>query len=389
MVLPQVFLLAGCLGLIGAAASAEDDFTASFRLRGGFDSNPQFSTGQGAGGSAFIATDTALAAGMKTDGTTLGIAAEANTTHYAQPLLTPSLGAKVILRGSIGDDDLKLDFTSTIADNSTYNLRSTDLIQSVKAEAKSGSIKLFVTAEGGRSSLNQTNAIFQDFLPEPQQYFRGTLIPGISLVQGKAEFGASANLSVRRYVQEFDVFGYRRNNERIQPFAFAKYGDDAVTAFVSVSQLYGTWHDPDFTNVNRLLFDSSLAWRAAPFRVDLTAWRRASETTFPISPITIDTAYSAKVSWNVEPKVTLAASVGYAASDYLDSPYRAQTLTFGVGASRDIGDDLTLGVDIAYAKGSLISGDDARALVISSSIIKRFSPLAKPAAPKSGSGSGA
>src|SRR6185437_3948295 len=103
MHLPQVILLAGCLSAIASAASAEDDFTASFRLRGGYDSNPQFSTGQGAGGSAFIASDTALAAGTKADGYTLGIAAEANTTHYAQPLLTPSLGGKVILRGSIGD----------------------------------------------------------------------------------------------------------------------------------------------------------------------------------------------------------------------------------------------------------------------------------------------
>jgi hypothetical protein len=303
MYLPQVFLLAGCLGLIASHACAEDDFTASFRLRGGFDSNPQFSNGQGSG-SAFVAAGTVLAAGMKADGYTLGVAAEAGATHYAQPLLTPSRSGKVILRGSIGDDDLKLDFTSTIADISTYNLRSADLIQSVRAEARYGQVKLFATAEGGRSSLNQTNAIFQDFLPDPQQYLRGTLIPGVSLVAGKSEIGASVNLSVRRYLQEFDVFGYRRDNERVQPFLFAKYGGDTVTAFVSVSRLYGTWHDPDFTNVDRTLFDASFAWRAAPFRIDLTAWRRAGETTFPISPITIDTAYSAKVSWNVEPKVT-------------------------------------------------------------------------------------
>jgi hypothetical protein len=383
MYLPQVFLLAGCLGLIGSHASAEDDFTASFRLRGGFDSNPQFSSGQGSG-SAFVAADTALAAGTKADGYTLGVAAEAGTVHYAQPLLTPSRDGKVILRGSIGDDDLKLDSTSTIADTSTYNLRSTDLIQSVRAEARYKSIKLFATAEGGRSSLNQTNAIFQDFLPDPQQYLRGTVIPGISLVSGKSELGASVNLSVRHYLQEFDVFGYRRNNERVQPFLFAKYRGDAVTAFVSVSRLYGTWHDPDFTNVDRTLFDASLTWRAAPFRIDLTAWRRAGETTFPISPMTIDTAYSAKVSWTAEPKVTLAASVGYAASDYLDSPFHARTLTCGVGASRDIDDDLTLGIDVAYAKGSLISGDDVNALVVTSSITKRFS--ARPPEPKKHAG---
>jgi hypothetical protein len=384
MYLPQVFLLAGCLGLVGSHASAEDDFTASLRLRGGFDSNPQFSIGQGSG-SAFVAADTALAAGTKADGYTLGVAAEASTTHYARPLLTPSRGGKVILRGSIGDDDLKVDSTSTIADTSTYNLRSTDLIQSVRAEARYESIKLFATAEGGGSSLNQTNAIFQDFLPDPQQYLRGTLIPGVSLVSGKSEFGASVNLSVRRYLQEFDVFGYRRDNERVQPFLFAKYRGDAVSAFVSVSRLYGSWHDPDFTNVDRMLFDASLTWRPAPFRFDLAAWRRAGETTFPISPITIDTAYSAKVSWNVEPKVTLAASIGYATSDYLDSPFRARTLTCGVGATRDIGGDLTLGVDIAYAKGALISGDDANALVVTSSITKRFS--ARP--PELDKGSGA
>jgi hypothetical protein len=372
MYLPRVLLLAGCLGLIGSHAFAEDDFTASFRLRGGFDSNPQFSSGQGSG-SAFVAADTALAAGMKADGYTLGVAAEADTVQYSQPLLTPSRGGKVILRGSIGDEDLKLDSTSTIADTSTYNLRSTDLIQSVRAEARYGAIKVFGTAEGGRSSLNQTNAIFQDFLPDPQQYLRGTLIPGVSLVSGKSELGASVNLSVRHYLQEFDVFGYRRSNERVQPFLFAKYRGDAVTAFVSVSRLYGKWHDPDFTNVDRTLFNASLTWGAAPFRIDLTAWRRAGETTFPISPITIETAYSAKVSWTAEPKVTLAASVGYAASDYLDSPFHARTLTCGVGASRDIKDDLTLGIEVAYAKGSLISGDDVNGLVITSSITKRFS----------------
>ena len=385
MSFPQVVLCAACMAFIGSAAAADDDFTASFRLRGGFDSNPQFSAGQGRG-SAFVATDTALAAGTKADGYTLGVAAEANATHYAQPQLTPSLGGKVILRGSLGDDDFKLDSTTTLADASTYNLRSNDLIQSVKAEAKFDSVKLFVTAEGGRSSLNQTNAIFPDFLPDPEHYWRGTLIPGVSLVQGNAEIGASVNLSVRRYLREFDIFGYRRDNERVQPFVFAKYNDDAITAFASVSQLYGTWHDPDFTNVNRVLFDVSLTWRAKPLTMDLTAWRRAGETTFPISPITIDTAYSAKVTWNVEPKVRLSASIAYAATDYLDSPFHARTLTCGVGAIHDIADDLSLGIDVAYAKGSLISGDGAQALVITSSITKRFS--AKPATTKQESGRG-
>lgn len=159
MYIPKVILLAGCLGLIGSYACAEDDFTASFRLRGGFDSNPLFSIGQSSG-SVFVGADTALAAGMKTDDYTLGVAAEATATQYAHPHITPTRGGKVILRGSIGNDDLRLDSTSTIADLSTYALRSAELIQSVRAEARHGPIKLFATAEGGRSSLNQANATF-------------------------------------------------------------------------------------------------------------------------------------------------------------------------------------------------------------------------------------
>ncbi|MDH8217261.1 hypothetical protein QIG26_27940, partial [Klebsiella pneumoniae] len=73
-----------------------------------------------------------------------------------------------------------------------------------------GSIKIFTTVEGARSGLNQTNAIFQDFLPSPQVYLRGTLIPGIAYVADKFEIGASVNLSVRRYEKDLDDFGYRR-----------------------------------------------------------------------------------------------------------------------------------------------------------------------------------
>jgi len=89
----------------------------------------------------------------------------------------------------------------------------------------------------------------------------------------------------------------------------------------------------------------------------------------------------------VEPKVMLSASIAYATTDYLDSPFHARTLTCGVGAIHDIADDLSLGIDVAYAKGSLISGDGAQALVITSSITKRFS--AKPAGTKQQSGRGA
>jgi hypothetical protein len=71
------------------------------------------------------------------------------------------LSGKVILRGTYGDETASVAATTTIADTNTYNLRSSDLIQSLKGEVKFGAIKLFTTVEGARSSLNQTNAIFR------------------------------------------------------------------------------------------------------------------------------------------------------------------------------------------------------------------------------------
>lgn len=371
-----------CVGVVVAGARgvhAEDDFIASLRLRGGYDTNPQFSTGSGIGGSAFIGTDTALAAGTKEKDYSYGVAAEASTTQYANPLAVPALSGKVVLRGTYGGDTANITATTTIADTNTYNLRSSDLTQSFKGEVKFGAIKLFTTVEGARSSLNQTNAIFQDFLPSPQVYLRGTLIPGVSYVGEKFEIGTSVNLSVRRYEKELDDFGYRRDNERVQPFLFARYQDKDITFFGSVSSLRATFHDVDFTNVNTILYDTSLSWRVAPFTLDLAAWRRASETTFPISPITIDRAYTAKASWQVEPKLTLTAGVGYATTDYLDSRFSAQTWTYGIGASHDLGNGYALGLDLSRSQGTLISGERASAIIVSSSLTKKFTPFAKDA----------
>jgi len=358
---------------------SDHDFAASFLMRGGYDTNPQFSSGNGIGGSAFLGTETALIAGAKTGDTTLGIAAEAGTIDYANPRATPTRRGKVILRGSFGTDELRLSSTTTLADIDSYNQRSRDISQALKLEARVGDVKLFATAEGGRGSLNQTNAIFQDFLPRPQQFLRASIVPGISLVRGKAELGVSVNVSTRRYVDELDDFGFRRDNERMQPFVFAKYDGDSVTAFGAISRLYGKWHDVDFSDVDRLLFEANLTWRAKPFKIDFLASRRASETTFPISPITIDTIYSAKASWTIDPQWTVLASLGYADTEYLDSPFRARTLSYGVGVTRELDADLVWGLDLTRAQGTLISGARADALIVMTSLTKKFGSPAKAA----------
>ncbi len=382
LALSKALLGVGVVLLCHGAAMAEDEFVASVRLRGGFDSNPQFLPGQNPGRTGFIGTDTALAAGTKRDGYSLGIAAEAGTTQYANPDMVPALSGKVVLHGLLGGDDASIASTTTIGDTNSYNLRSFDIVQSVKGEVKLGSIKLFASAEGARSSLNQTNVIFQDFLPNPHQYLRGTLIPGVSFVADKFEVGTSVNLSIRRYLEELDDFGYRRDNERVQPFLFAKYASSDISAFGAISYLRGAWHDVDFTDVSEVLFDASLTWRIAPFTIDLKAVRKASETTFPISPITLDTLYSGKVAWQVDPDWTLTAAIGYAITRYLDSPFKAQTVTYSVGVSRDLGHGYTLGLDLTRAQGTLISGDKADATIVTSSITKKFTPFAPSAMEK-------
>lgn len=363
--------------LLGGAARAEDEFLASVRLRGGYDSNVQFSSGHSPIGSAFIATDAALAAGGKDGETSWAITADGSTTRYADQLLVPATTGKVLLRGSMGDDELRLSSTSSISDINTYNLRSTDILQVIKLESLQDKIKLFVTAEGGRSTINQTNAIFEDFSPVPLQYWRGAIIPGVSVIRGNAEIGVSLNLSARRYTEELDVFGFRRDNERVQPFLFGKYDGDEVTAFASISQLYARFHDVDFSNVDRTLFEANVSWRPKSVKalsIDLSAQRRAGETSFPISPITIDTLYSAKAGWQVDPKLLLTAVVGYASTEYLDSPFRQTTTTIGIGMSREINKDLKWGMDLSRTTGTLINGEKANAIIIASSLTKTFAP---------------
>lgn len=365
---------------LSAAARAEDELIASMRLRGGYDSNPLFSTGGGIStgniGSGFVSTEVGLIAAGKHDDITWNATADANATRYITPGIDPALVGKIGLRGIMGDDDFRVISTTNFADISTYNTKSTDVSQSVKLEAVRGKVKWFVTGEVGFSELNQTNAIYQDFLPVPLQHLRGAIIPGVSVKEGKGEIGVSVNLSMRRYAEEFDLFGYRRDNERIQPFLFGRYEDGDLTMFASVSQLYGIWHDVDFTNVNATLFDANVSWRPKPFTVDITAARRASETSFPISPITIDTLLTAKGSWQVDDKWLLTIAAGYTHTAYLDSPYKATTFTYGAGAVRDIGNGYKLGFDVTRITGTLLTGEIAHGYIVASSLSKSFVPTA-------------
>ena len=84
--------------------------------------------------------------------------------------------------------------------------------------------------------------------------------------------------------------------------------------------------------------------------------------------------YTAKAGWQVDPKLLLTALVGYAATEYLDSPFRQQITTVGVGLSRELTSDVRWGMDLSRTTGTLINGDKASAIIIASSLTKTFSP---------------
>jgi hypothetical protein len=97
-----------------------------------------------------------------------GVAAEASTTQYANPLAVPALSGKVILRGTYGDDAANVAATTTIADTNTYNLRSSDLIQSLKGSK----VRRHQAVHDSRRRAVVTQSDqrdFQDFLT-PQVY---------------------------------------------------------------------------------------------------------------------------------------------------------------------------------------------------------------------------
>lgn len=52
-------------------------------------------------------------------------------------------------------------------------------------------------------------------------------------------------------------------------------------------------------------------------------------------------------------------------------------LTYGIGASHDLGNGYALGLDLTRAQGTLISGDKASAIIVSTSLTKKFTPFAK------------
>ncbi len=354
-------------------AGAEEEFLASVRLRGGYDSSPKLQLG-GAGGSAFIGTDAAFVSAKSNGQYVAGLVGEATYTHFRNEEVEPlqryrlafSFANKVEDGISVRADTSALSFRS-------YDTHLADFEHKLRLRKLGSAWQPFVRTELRYSSLNEKNVVIGEFLPEPQKFLRGTIIPGIAWKKEAIEIGTSVSLSATRYEDRLDFFGYRRDNERIQPFLFAEYGGEKFSVSAAVSRLYGDWHDVDFTDVRRTLFHLTADYKFESYTVELAAARVATDTTFPLSPVSIDTSYSAKLSREIDDKTVAAFFVRQIGREFLDSPFRSRTESIGLEMSRELGEDTALGFEIAQLRATPIQGPAVNATAGFLSFTKRTS----------------
>lgn len=359
------------LAFTAGSARAEDEFLGSIQLRGGYDSNPNFTAADS--GTALGGVNAAVVAGRTTETYIAALSAEASYTHYAETLDAPLQRYKAAFDiANKEQSEVSLKSTTSVVSFENYDTKALDAIEHVRVQKTSGMVQPFVTVEARYSELNESNLLLGDFLPKPEVFLRGTIIPGVAVKKDGLEIGTSVNLSVTRYADKLDYFGFRRDNERIEPFFFLRYSKDRFSLFAAMSRLYGDWHDVDFSDVRRNLYEIALSYEADPFGFEFSAKRTAEETTFPISPITIDTQYAGKIVKKLNAKNSLAFFGRYLEKEYLDSPFKQRTTTYGAKFNHDISDKVSFGFELARNEMSPILGPDVNGIVAVASLTQRF-----------------
>jgi hypothetical protein len=363
------------LGVLLAAspASAGEESLATVQLRGGYDANPTGMPSGGEQGSAFITAGAAVAIGRDYAGGKVAFAGEGQHTEYARDV-TPTDRVKFALETEHDLDTGWTLRTSVRADNTTgYDTRALNIVGKVRLRPGEGVFRPFITGELRYTTLNETNILFADFLPEPEKFVRGTIIPGFAIVHSdKLEFGVSASVSLTRYVNDADPLGFNRDNVRIQSFLFATWKDDTLNIAASVSRFDGRWDDANFEDVQQTLYDFSLTKTLGDFKLDLAARRSVEDTTFPYVPVILVTSAGVGLSYKFTPQFTLRASAKTLRTDYLGVDLATTTDAVGVGASYDFGKDWTLGLDAGWQRGTLIDGEPMTGAVVSLSLAKKF-----------------
>jgi hypothetical protein len=161
---------------------------------------------------------------------------------------------------------------------------------------------------------------------------------------------------------------------------FYRYQDGDLSVFASVSRLYGYWHDPDFTNIARTMYELSLDKSIGAVSLSVAFKRLPGETTFPISPITVNSLAEGRASWAIGEKNTVSLLARDVETEYLDSPLTARAFTYGAGLTHMLMDDLSLGFELSRTEAITIAGDPVTATAAMVSLTKKFGSDKKRAA---------
>lgn len=363
-------ILAACVLFVAAPGKAEDEFLASLRLRGGHDSNPTLV--RPARGAPLTGVDAVALIARETDRFTLSLSGEGTHTRYRNEAIAPAQGYR--LRSNIESKGhaVSLRSAATAGYLSNYETRSFDAEQSLRLRRAEGRLRPFASASLRYQALNEVSPVLGTFLPESQRFLRGSIIPGIALHHATLEVGMSVNLSATRYAEQRDLFGYRRDYECVEPFLFASYTGEKLSVFASLSRLIGDWHDADFSDVRRTMFELTVGYRDRPLELEFSASRHATDTTFPISPISIDTDISGKLTGHMNSATRIALSARMLEREFLDSVFRSTQISYGIEISRDIAENLTLAAELTQLRLRPIIGAPLEATVASLSLTRRY-----------------
>ncbi len=243
------------------------------------------------------------------------------------------------------------------------DLRAEDALQRGRLAGTKGDLKPFIEAEVRTSSLGEGNGLFFETL----RYNRGTVSPGASwLIAPWLEVGMAVEGSTTQY-EEADAFGRIRDNKRVMPSVFVRYGKGDLSLVGAVSQLQGTW-EGGFRDVDRTLFQAGAAYKLGKVTLSAEYSQTPQDTNFLVSPLTIASQGQVKLDWIVD----AAHSVNVWARDlkiaYLGSDFMASAFSYGAGMSRVLNENAVLSFEINHTEAELIDGQEAERTLVMVSV---------------------
>jgi hypothetical protein len=79
-----------------------------------------------------------------------------------------------------------------------------------------------------------------------------------------------------------------------------------------------------------------------------------------------------KATWQVDDKTNVILSARDVRTAYLDSPFTSRAMAYGVAATRQLFNDITLGVELMRTRGEQFGGEEANGTMGLISLAKAF-----------------